>query len=617
MKKYFYLMMAMATLAVTSCKEPEPEPLPIIDDDENAYDVLYEADVDYYYGLGYSGLTINYADLVKDGKHIWEEFGLDSEAEFIAALGTDDVASGGAQTGQSINFGAIDGSTGYLNETASTTNGWGHWFTAQGDVCSWGDDAYVFTEGYFVSAQNLEVNIGNFPDRIAAGDKYTVTEAFFDDETTVAVQFNINVTDELPAVTLNKVGEGKTSMRIGYDADYTTYEIEGIDYAAIASAIGCDVTAATFYGVDANGNVNSLFKGTDIWFNGQGEPSAWGAGCTIHFGFDPDNGIMNTCLYPDETIVGNTYSMTVAVANGTTAYYQTVEISISEQNTWTGYAEISVEGEETPVDFDFAAIAAYLGVNDLTDALMDGTAQLKPVNADGSYYGEFSQADEANIKGVFYNLQGDCCNWLNISATDGEYYGQFYSTFYFGKDGDQNYLEVDITPYAASEENLGDYTFRWDIVSGDKVAHLVIKATLISAVPWAVAEVGSDYVVNVKMTAAGGYKAYTIALPSTLAEVVGAEAVVYGLSADDSEYLAEDGTVAYTANNGWWYNAEGNVCSWGDNSLFFLEPAGDYAWNLGQFDTAPEVGTKATLKIKYVGTATQVVTFNVEIVEAI
>ncbi|MBR4778835.1 MAG: hypothetical protein IK011_02995, partial [Bacteroidaceae bacterium] len=121
MKKYFYALLALLVVVV-SCKKPEPEPI-IPDDpsDNNAYDVLYEVDVDYYFDLGYGGTDLNYADFVKDGKHIWEQFGLNSQADFIKALGTADVSNGGAQSGQSINFCAIDGSTGYLNETVSTT----------------------------------------------------------------------------------------------------------------------------------------------------------------------------------------------------------------------------------------------------------------------------------------------------------------------------------------------------------------------------------------------------------------------------------------------------------------------------------------------------------------
>ena len=97
MKKYFYALLALLVVVVASCKKPEPEPIVIPEDDDKAYDVLYEVNVDYYSGYGYDGTALNYADFVKDGKHIWEHFGLNSEADFIKALGTDDVADGGAQ----------------------------------------------------------------------------------------------------------------------------------------------------------------------------------------------------------------------------------------------------------------------------------------------------------------------------------------------------------------------------------------------------------------------------------------------------------------------------------------------------------------------------------------
>ena len=218
MKKYFYAMMALLVVVVASCKKPEPEPI-VVPDDDKAYDVLYEVDVKYYFDLGYGGTSLNYADFVKDGKHIWEQFGLNSEADFIKALGDVDVSDGGAQSNETIKFGAIDGSTGYVNETVSTTNGWGHWFSAQGDVAKWADGPSFFTEGYFVGNGSLVFTLGNYPGKIAAGEKYTIIELFYDDEMAVAVQFNITVTDEVPEVKLNKVGEAKTKMKIGFYSD--------------------------------------------------------------------------------------------------------------------------------------------------------------------------------------------------------------------------------------------------------------------------------------------------------------------------------------------------------------------------------------------------------------
>ena len=637
MKKYFYALLALLVVVV-SCKKPEPEPI-IPDDpsDNNAYDVLYEVDVDYYFDLGYGGTDLNYADFVKDGKHIWEQFGLNSQADFIKALGTADVSNGGAQSGESIKFGAIDGSTGYLNETVSTTNGWGHWFSAQGDVAQWTDGPSFFTEGYFVGNGSLAFTLGNYPGKIAAGEKYTIIEMFYDDEMAVAVQFNINVTDELPAVTLTKVGEAKTAMEVSFDSDYMTHEITGVDYAAIASAIGCEVGAATFYGIDAAGNASALFKGTDIWYNANG-PASWGAGCTIHFGYDAENGIFTTCLYPDEEIIGKTHSLTVAVANGNKAFYQTVEVSVKGQDTWQANATIKVQGEVVDTDFDFANLVNYFGyadVNALIAAVLAGELTMTPLNADGST-GPYSQAYDINaekgyfVVGSFYNVGGNVVNWA--SGEDAVYFD-----FYGGTDG-EGYIGLDVTPFTElTEEYVDKYlSFTIKFSNGEKTAYVVFNVKVESAVPWASFEAAEGNVLNIKMTRNTSYKALRLDFSNeAIASALGVEdlaaavndgtVVVAGLNADGNVAYKEDGTTLWNTGEtpfGHWYNKSGDVCGWAAENCAMcfnvkVEEGTVYVLTC-QFPENVEVGESFVCKQRYLaGDKSVDVTYNVSIVESL
>ena len=543
MKKFLYALMALVTLTVFSCKEPEPDPIIPDDDDENVWDVLYSVDVDYYYGYGYTGTTLSYADFTNDGKHIWEEFDLSSATEFIAALGTEDISNGVAQTGQSINFGAVDGSTLYLNETTSTTNGWGHWFTAQGDVCSWGDDAYFFTEGYFVSSESLDFTLGNFPDRIAAGEKYTLYECFFNDDVTVAVKFNINVTDELPALTLNKVGEGKSELAIDFDANYTTYEFPDVDYDAIASAIGCDIASATFYGVDAAGNPNSLYKGTDIWYNADG-PASWGEGCTIHFGYDADGGCFTTCLYPDETLGGGTYTLTVAIANGDNAWYQTLDVKVGAVDYLAFDVLVSYEDGEsiyTLTENNLAALAEALGVETVEATEIGTTYALKGIQADGSVYdGGFT----AN-NGYWYSSQSNVTNW---GSDDYCAYIEYRGEYQFG--------------CGLWQESGYAQTVKLGV--GDAV--LTFNMTVAEPASYVTTEVGTQAVEGTQAVA-DNYSGAAIAVDLS----------AIGITADNYDSCFKlfdaEGGMDYTANGGFWYAADGTVAAWGDAS-FFVEPGG-------------------------------------------
>ncbi|GGG76242.1 hypothetical protein GCM10007415_04990 [Parapedobacter pyrenivorans] len=74
--------------------------------------------------------------------------------------------------GSSIVFYAIE-PDGTLNGT-STANAPGHWFGANGNVVAWGADARLFSE---YAATSFTFTIGQFPDRSAVGDTYTIKQA--------------------------------------------------------------------------------------------------------------------------------------------------------------------------------------------------------------------------------------------------------------------------------------------------------------------------------------------------------------------------------------------------------------------------------------------------------
>ncbi|RXG32649.1 DUF4859 domain-containing protein [Leeuwenhoekiella marinoflava] len=59
-----------------------------------------------------------------------------------------------------------------ISET--TANGYGHWFSSAGDVVSWGDTAFLFSE---FDEAGLKFSIGQFPARLTTGDTYTIKQA--------------------------------------------------------------------------------------------------------------------------------------------------------------------------------------------------------------------------------------------------------------------------------------------------------------------------------------------------------------------------------------------------------------------------------------------------------
>jgi len=91
----------------------------------------------------------------------------------------DDIIANIAQSGKPIKLYAIE-NNGALNGnyTASSdgyVNIFGHYFTAEGNVCNWSDaTSRIFSE--FTPAQ-LSFTIGQYPGRCAAGSKYSIKQA--------------------------------------------------------------------------------------------------------------------------------------------------------------------------------------------------------------------------------------------------------------------------------------------------------------------------------------------------------------------------------------------------------------------------------------------------------
>lgn len=474
MKKYLYLLMAFATLAVFSCKEPEPEPVPEPEDEAYAdfifqYEVNLPADASSYSSVPLDLASVKGVDSKGEKYDVWECFGLSSQSELIAALGT---LSGDAQSGQTVDFIGFDVSTEYVVENPSTTLAFGHWHMANGDICNWGDNAYVFAEGYFIENENLVMSIGQFPGRLKEGETYKIIEGMQDDEVSVAFEITINV---------------------------------------------------------------------------------------------------------------------------------------KPQTEWAVYNITNVGGEDVQYQFPVEDIAKLLGVSDLAKAVIDGTVVLKPRNADGSYYGKYSQVDEADAKGVFFNLEGNCCDWQNNAGAADEYYGHFYSTIYFWNEEGKDYIEFYLTPYAATEDDLGYYEFSWDLVNGDKVATIVFCTDLQSSKPYASYSVyGYNY--TVKMVPNNDYKNIVIPMPETLAADLGVEAIsaealeagtirVVGLNADESEYTEKEKTAG--GIRGWWYDVDGNIREWGEGCYAFAESDDLLNYRIGLYPGL-EVGQTATLRFKYV-----------------
>lgn len=80
-----------------------------------------------------------------------------------------------SQTNNSIMFLPLNPTTNAIVNTASTANGYGHWFNSVGSVCSYGASAFVYSE---LNASTLTFTIGQFPGKCENGEVYKLGQAF-------------------------------------------------------------------------------------------------------------------------------------------------------------------------------------------------------------------------------------------------------------------------------------------------------------------------------------------------------------------------------------------------------------------------------------------------------
>ena len=231
----------------------------------------------------------------------------------MAALGTLE-GDPKVQKGNDLTFYAYNYSTKYEYSGPSTTNYFGHWFDANGDVCSWGDQAYMFCEKQ--DTVSLKFTLGIFPERPPVGSVYHIVEAIKCDTTQVAILFNVTIGDIYVPIT-TVVGTQNIAFSAAVDTTYAATP-QAIDAAAIQAGIACTPQAATLYGINADGSlyVKGFTANNGYWFNAAGNVCNWGDdGCAIYAEYDPATQNINVGQFPKGTVVGQTYTARFGYVN--------------------------------------------------------------------------------------------------------------------------------------------------------------------------------------------------------------------------------------------------------------------------------------------------------------
>lgn len=138
--------------------------------------------------------------------------------------------SAGPKAGQ-IMFYAVN-ANGNISNSASSANGYGHWFDASGNKCAYAS-GYLFSE---FDASLLAFGVGQYPNKLTSGKDYTIRQAlkYNNGEKTAQVTFifNIHITSgksgvELTSVEQSEIVTGVENINVEKPADNTIYSLDG------------------------------------------------------------------------------------------------------------------------------------------------------------------------------------------------------------------------------------------------------------------------------------------------------------------------------------------------------------------------------------------------------
>lgn len=120
-----------------------------------------------------------------------------NETALCTALGvaSSSVIVSGLST-SAIKFYGVN-ADGSLYTTGYTANNYGHWFNADCNVCNWGaaNNSSVYSE--WGGATPISFNIGQYVSGVAAGDNFTIRQAFVNGDKTVILTYKIRIVEEV------------------------------------------------------------------------------------------------------------------------------------------------------------------------------------------------------------------------------------------------------------------------------------------------------------------------------------------------------------------------------------------------------------------------------------
>ena len=206
---------------------------------------------------------------------------------------------------------AIDWTTRADVGSATSTNGpWGHWWDVNGDATTYNDANRLANTFCEFDATTGEFNVGQFPNRVIAGDTIKVIEALKYNELRVAVvitilpiaagQINAKVVDT-QELTL------EVTPKASYDPDSLQFDLN-----KVLSSLGISsMDAVKFLGVNKDGSYSQeAVTGKGFWYDLEGFVGEWGDNASVYTNYgDFAANRISVGQYPDRLAADQNYTI--------------------------------------------------------------------------------------------------------------------------------------------------------------------------------------------------------------------------------------------------------------------------------------------------------------------
>lgn len=547
------------------------------------------------------------------------------QVEAGVAYSGDVIGFNAAGVAEALGIGNIAEAAQYIVNADGTCveNDTDGWRDKDGNAAGWGSGEGMVCVKIQNPASGVIDYVGAIDDTHVAGDKFLARWAFVANNLAVVINVNVGFVNTNPASVIVDgqpvpVETVQTVLVDVFEKTAYTGDQGTFDAAALATALGvAQLSDAKAYIVNPTSGICEE-NNTDGWRDGFGDMAGWGtspSGVCVKIQ-EPNTGLVDYVGTIDEThVAGENPGYTAIwafVANGKAALVTTkikfvVDpaslVVIPEQQTDIAKvnvlkkAEVSSDryatgGYETsPVELTLTDIASTLGIEKKED--------LERVFDQLIYViGE----DDIQCKGNTLQLLTKTDGWLaqavtNIDGMAGDPLDEVIGAYYGGNskffvqqmayDAENDKVSFVVGQYPGNLQTGEKWPVDLYVLWGDKA--YVIRYTMNIAEPPSAGfdgmeQVGETIELVYEQQPTTDYSAVSVMLDTqAAAEALGCEEGSLSLKA----LISENGfSMSTTANNGgWWFNKEGFVTSYGNNSAFFIEPAasGVYsALNMGQ-----------------------------------